>query len=310
MKRRALLAGIAVLAVVAVAVLVAAGRNSPKAHGTSVVATTTQIQDLVRNVGGSRVRVTGILHPNVDPHEYEPRPSDAVALSGAKLVVESGVGLDRWMGKLIHDAGGSVPVFVASSGLRIRPGDAQEPAGDPHWWQNPDNFEHAATALAGALAHVDPAGRAVYEANAAHYVAELRAMDAANRRTLQALPVARRKLVTNHDAFAYFAAHYRITILGSVLSSLSTAAQPSARQIADLIRKIRAAHVRAIFTESSLNPQLEEQIASEAGVKAYANLYGDTLGPPGSPGATYLQMERWNVTAIVDGLLGRPVPSG
>ena len=133
-------------------------------------------------------------------------------------------------------------------------------------------------------------------------------MDAANMRTLRALPVARRKLVTNHDAFGYLAAHYHITVLGSVLSSLSTAAQPSARDIAALIRKIRAAHVKAIFTESSINPKLEQQIASEAGVKVYANLYGDTLGPPGSKGATYLQMERWNVTAIVDGLLGRPVP--
>ena len=274
----------------------------------AVVATTTQLQDLVRNVGGTRVSVTGILKPNVDPHEYEPKPSDAVALNGAKLIVESGVGLDSWMDKLIDEAGGSAPVFVASQGLKIRRGDAEEPQGDPHWWHDPTNFEKAATTLASALGKVDAGGRATYERNAAHYVGELEAMDAANMRTLRALPVARRKLVTNHDAFGYLAAHYHITVLGSVLSSLSTAAQPSAKDIAALIRKIRAAHVKAIFTESSINPKLEQQIASEAGVKVYANLYGDTLGPPGSKGATYLQMERWNVTAIVDGLLGRPVP--
>jgi ABC-type Zn uptake system ZnuABC Zn-binding protein ZnuA len=122
------------------------------------------------------------------------------------------------------------------------------------------------------------------------------------------VPVAERKLVTNHDAFAYFAAHYDITVLGSVLDSLSTTAQPSAQDIAGLVKKIRAAHVKAIFTESSINPKLEQQIAGEAGVKVYANLYGDTLGPAGSKGATYVQMERWNVTAIVAGLLGRPVP--
>ena len=113
------------------------------------------------------------------------------------------------------------------------------------------------------------------------------------------LPVAERKLVTNHDAFGYFAAHYDITVLGSVLDSLSTSAQPSARTLARLVEKIRATHVRAIFTESSVNPKLEQQIAREAGVKVYANLYGDTLGPAGSKGATYVQMERWNVTAIV-----------
>ncbi len=298
----ALLAGLCLAAGAAVA---APDRPS---RTIAVVATTTQLQDLVRNVGGARVSVTGILKPNVDPHEYEPKPSDAVALSGAQLIVESGVGLDSWMDKLIDEAGGSAPVYVASQGLKIRRGDSEEPQGDPHWWHDPTNFEKAATTLASALGKVDAGGSATYERNAAHYVRELEAMDAANMRTLRALPVARRKLVTNHDAFGYLAAHYRITVLGSVLNSLSTAAQPSARDIAALIGKIRAAHVKAIFTESSINPKLEQQIASEAGVKVYANLYGDTLGPPGSKGATYLQMERWNVTAIVDGLLGRPVP--
>jgi ABC-type Zn uptake system ZnuABC Zn-binding protein ZnuA len=274
-----------------------------------VVVTTTQLQDLVRNVGGTHVDVTGILKPNVDPHEYEPKPSDAVALSGAKLVVESGVGLDAWMDKLIQEAGGHAPVFVASHGLAIRTGDSEEPDGDPHWWHDPVNFERAATAVGRELGTVDPANRTAYTANAARYVGQIRAMDAANMRTLRALPVAQRKLVTNHDAFRYFGAHYGITILGSVLDSLSTAAQPSSKDIATLIRTIRAAHVKAIFTESSINPKLEQQIAGEAGVKVYANLYGDTLGPAGSNGSTYIRMERWNVTAIVDGLLGRPLPA-
>jgi zinc/manganese transport system substrate-binding protein/manganese/iron transport system substrate-binding protein len=306
-RARALVAALVVLGAVAVVTVLAAGRSGAKT-GLAVVATTTQMQDLVRNVGGSRVQLTGILAPNVDPHDFEPRPSDAVALGKAKLVVESGVGLDAWMSKLIGAAGGSARVFVASDGLHIRPGDAQEPQGDPHWWHDPTNFEHAATALAAALARVDPSGRAAYEANAARYVGQLEAMDAANRRTVEELPPARRKLVTNHDAFAYLAAHYGLTVVGSVLSSLSTAAEPSAQQIGDLIHRIRVEHVRAIFTESSLNPRLEDQIAGEAGVRVDANLYGDTLGPPGSPGATYLQMERWNVRAIVDGLLGRPLP--
>jgi zinc/manganese transport system substrate-binding protein len=302
MSARSTLAAAAAL----LAVILPGGVASAHGAGTlDVVATTTQLQDLAHNVGGSHVSVTGILKPNVDPHEYEPKPSDAVALSGAKLIVESGVGLDAWMGKLISEAGDSAPVFVASNGLKIRPGDSEEPDGDPHWWHDPTNFEHAATALGVELGKVDPRNRASYVANAARYVRQIRAMDAANKRALRAVPVADRKLVTNHDAFRYFAAHYDITILGSVLNSLSTAAQPSAKDIAALIGKIRAAHVKAIFTESSINPKLEQQIASEAGVKVYANLYGDTLGPTGSNGATYLKMERWNVTAIVAGLLGR-----
>jgi zinc/manganese transport system substrate-binding protein len=306
MKRSGILAVVLILGALAGSASAAPAQRT----GTlDVVATTTQLQDLVRNVGGSRVSVTGILKPNVDPHEYEPRPSDAVALQSARLIVESGVGLDAWMDKLIQQAGGKAPVFVAAKGLKIRPGDAAEPQGDPHWWHDPTNFERAATALADALGRVDPAGRSSYRQNAARYVGTLKAMDAANVRALRVLPVAQRKLVTNHDAFGYFAAHYRITVLGSVLNSLSTSAQPSSRDIADLVRKIRSAHVKAIFTESSINPKLEQQIAGEAGVKVYANLYGDTLGPAGSKGATYVQMERWNVAAIVAGLLGRPIAS-
>jgi zinc/manganese transport system substrate-binding protein len=296
-------------ALVALVLVVPAAGAAARGGPIGVVATTTQLQDLVRNVGRSHVELRGILKPNVDPHEYEPRPSDAVALSGAQLVVESGVGLDAWMDKLIREASSSAPVFVASEGLHIRPGDDDEPDGDPHWWHDPVDFEHAATALAGALGRVDPANRRAYVANAARYVARLRAMDAANVRTLRALPVARRTLVTSHDAFGYLAAHYRITVLGAVLRSLSTAAEPSAKDLAALVATIRAAHVRAIFTESSINPKLEDQIAGEAHVEVYADLYGDTLGPKGSSGDTYIKMERWNVTAITDGLLGRPLPA-
>jgi ABC-type Zn uptake system ZnuABC Zn-binding protein ZnuA len=200
-------------------------------------------------------------------------------------------------------------VFVASKGLPVRPGDSAEPAGDPHWWHDPTLFERAALDLAHRLGEVDPAGRATYQHNARGYVARIRAMDRANMQLIATVPRDRRKLVTNHDAFGYFAAHYEITIVGSVIPSLSTAAQPSAKSIAGLIERIRAAHVNAIFTESSLNPSLEQRIATEAGVRVYANLYGDTLGPPGSPGATYIGMERWNMRAMVAGFLGNPPPS-
>ena len=278
-------------------------RSTETANGRiTVVATTTQMQDLVRNVGGDRVHVVGILAPNVDPHDFEPTPSTAVALAQAKLVVESGVGLDAWADQLVESTGEGTPVFVASAGLPLR-GD------DPHWWHDPALFERAATSLAARLGRVDPGGRAAYARNARGYVARLRAMDAANRRLIATVPPPERKLVTNHDAFGYFAAHYRIAVVGSVIPSLSTSAQPSAKDVAALIRRIRAQHVRAIFTESSINPSLERQIAADAGVRVYANLYGDTLGPPGSPGATYIGMERWNMRAMVAGFLGTPPPT-
>jgi len=268
----------------------------------AVVATTTQMQDLVRNVGGRRVHVVGILRPNVDPHDFEPTPASVAALSHAKLVVESGAGLDAWAHQLIDAAGSGAPVFDAAAGLPLR-GD------DPHWWGDPALVERVTVALTRRLGEVDPGHSAAYARNGARYVRQLARMDAANRRLVATVPSADRKLVTNHDAFAYLAAHYGIRVVGSVFPALSSAAQPSASDVADLIERIRSEHVRAVFTESSLDPALERQIASEAGVRVYADLYGDSLGPAGSPGATYLSMERWNVRAMVAGFLGKPPPT-
>jgi ABC-type Zn uptake system ZnuABC Zn-binding protein ZnuA len=291
---------LAVVLVAATACTQTAAATAPPGTIT-VVATTTQMQDLVRNVGGGRVHVVGILRPDVDPHDFEPTPSTVVALADAKLVVESGVGLDAWADQLVESAGTSAPVFDASAGLPLR-------AGDPHWWGDPTLVEWAATALGRRLGQVDPGHAAAYARNVARYVRQVARMDTANRRLVATVPAADRRLVTNHDAFDYLAAHYGIRVVGAVIPALSTAAQPSAQDVADLIDRIRAEHVRAIFTESSLDPTLERQIASEAGVRVYADLYGDTLGPPGSPGATYLGMERWNVRAMVAGFLGQPPP--
>ncbi|HVI36945.1 MAG TPA: metal ABC transporter substrate-binding protein, partial [Gaiellales bacterium] len=263
----------------------------------TVVATTTQMQDLVRHVGGDKVHLVGILRPNVDPHDFEPSPSTAIALTAAKLIVESGVGVDSWVDGLVANAVPGTPVWVASQGLPLRTGDSSEPDGDPHWWHDPTLFERAATALGERLATIDPPHADAYRAAARGYLTRIRAMDAANMRLIATVPRGERKLVTNHDAFGYFAAHYGIRVAGSVIPSLSTEAQASASDVASLILRIRQEHVTAIFTETSLSPKLEEQIASEAGVKVYANLYGDTLGPAGSPGATYLGMERWDMQA-------------
>jgi ABC-type Zn uptake system ZnuABC Zn-binding protein ZnuA len=296
------------LAVVALGLLAVWSSGAGAGGQLPVVVTTTQLQDLVANLGGGRVHVVGILKPNVDPHEYEPTPGDVVALSGAKLIVTSGVGLDGWMDKVISNSGTHAPVVVASHGLPIRTGDSEEPNGDPHWWHDPTLFSRAAATVAGALERVDPSGHAIYAANLAQYQTALRRLDQTSRAEVAKVPPSQRKLVTNHDAFAYLAARYGLTIVGSVVPSLSTAAEPNARDTARLIAKIRAEHVKAIFTESSIDPRLEQEIARDAHVAVYASLYGDTLGPKGSPGVTYLGMERWNIRAIVAGLLGRPVP--
>jgi len=204
-NRRSLAA--AALLVLAAAACTQTRIPHPKAGQVTVVATTTQMQDLVRNVGGRDVRMVGILEPNVDPHDFEPTPSTAIALSGAQLVVESGAGLDRWTAGLVSNSVPGTPIWVASAGLPLR-GD------DPHWWFDPTLFERAATDLGDRLGRLDPAHASAYRARAQAYALRIRAMDAANRRLIATVPPAKRLLVTNHDAFGYFAAYYGIRVVG------------------------------------------------------------------------------------------------
>jgi zinc/manganese transport system substrate-binding protein len=263
----------------------------------AVVATTTQAADLARNVGGDRVAVTGLLAPNADPHEYEVRPRDLEALAGAGLVIRSGGEVDEWLQEAVDGSGTEAPVLDLSAHVRLR-GD------DPHWWQDPRNVELAVPAIRDAMAKADPAGTALYKANAAAYLKRVRRLDARVRGCIGRIPEPQRKLVTTHDALGYYAARYRIDVIGAVIPSLSTEGQPSAGETADLVRTIRAARVKAIFAESSVSPKVEEAIAREAGATVGAALWADSLGPAGSDGDTYLKSIAANTRALVDGLTG------
>jgi zinc/manganese transport system substrate-binding protein len=295
-------------ALAAAALLAGCGVGSPGGHGVSVVATTTQIADWARAVGGDAVAVHQILAPNTDPHEYEPRPDDVIATSGAKLVLENGDGLDAWMGKVVSQAGGHPAVVVLGQHVPIkRASDTSGPGVpryDPHWWHDPRNAESAVRQIRDAFVSIDPSKRALFERNAAAYLAKLRRLDREIAACISRIPARERKLVTDHDAFGYFAARYGLRIVGAVIPSQTTQAQPSAGETARLIALVRREHVRAIFPESSLNPKLAQAIARATGASAGYTLYGDTLGPKASPGATYLGMEAANASAIVRGLTG------
>ena len=187
------------------------------------MATTTQIGDWARVVGGDAVTVHQLLQPNTDPHEYEPRPEDVVATSGADLVLENGDGLDHWMPKVVSRAGGRPDVVVLGDAVPVKRKD------DPHWWHDPRNAEAAVRAIAAALIRVDPADRKTFERNSARYEQELQRLDHTLQRCFARVPLPERKLVTSHDAFGYFAARYRITIVGAVIPSQTTQAQRSIR---------------------------------------------------------------------------------
>ena len=280
------------------AALLAGCGSAGAQHGPVVVATTTQIGDWARVVGGDAITVHQLLQPNTDPHEYEPRPDDVVATAGAAAVLESGDGLDDWMEKVVSRAGGDPQVVVLGGHLPVKRKD------DPHWWHDPRNAEAAVREIAATLERVDAEHRGVYAANAARYRSTLDTLDRKIAACVDRVPAAERKVVTSHDAFGYFASRYGIRIVGAVIPSQTTQAQPSAGDVARLIALIKREHVKAVFPESSLNPQLAEQIARETGATAKYRLYGDTLGARGSPGATYVSMERANADELVRGMTG------
>jgi ABC-type Zn uptake system ZnuABC Zn-binding protein ZnuA/ABC-type Mn2+/Zn2+ transport system permease subunit len=267
----------------------------------SVVATTTQLGDWARAVGGDAVSVHQILQPNTDPHEYEPRPDDVVRTAGADVVLESGDDLDHWMDKVVSEGGGHPKVVVLGRSVPDRRRH------DPHWWHDPVNAEAAVGTIRDALVAAEPKRKRLIRARASRYLERLRRLDASIRACVERVPPAERKLVTDHDAFGYFADRYGIRVVGAVIPSQSTQAQPSAGETARLIRLVRREDVRAIFPESSLSPRLAETVARETGASSDYTLYGDTLGPAGSSGSTYLSMEAANASAMVRGFTGGKV---
>jgi ABC-type Zn uptake system ZnuABC Zn-binding protein ZnuA len=273
----------------------------------AVVATTTQVADFARNIGGDKVAVAQILKPNVDPHDYEPTPADITAIGAAKVLVKSGVGLERWLEATVAAAGFTGATVDASIGVRVRQGDGEEEeaAGDPHIWHDPRNAKLMAQNIAKALIAADPADRATYEQNLAGYSGKLDTLDADIQAKIDKLPAGNRKLVTNHDAFGYYIDRYELEFVGSIIPSFDTSAELSAKDIDDIVAKIKQTGTKAVFSESSLPPKTAEAIAKQAGVKVVAGedaLYGDTLGPPGSAGDTYLKMEEHNTDVIVRAL--------
>ena len=295
----------------AVAFLFAAGcgSGSDAASGQlQVVATTTQLGDFVRAVGGDSVAVDQILQPNTDPHEYEPRSSDVAGAAEAKLVFASGDNLDSWIDQVVSDSGSDARVVDLGAAVPVRlPGEssgAEASKYDPHWWHDPRNAEFAVREIARRLAIADPKHKKEFDRNAGAYLAKLLFLDGEIVRCMDSVPASRRKLVTDHDAFNYFAKRYGIDVVGAVIPSQTTQAQPSAKDLSTLAALIEREQVEAIFPESSLSPKVAEAIASQTGASAEYTLYGDTLGPADSDGATYLQMEAANADSMVRGFTG------
>ena len=242
---------------------------------------------------------------DADPHEFEPSPQDLVKASNADLILEHGLHLDDWAKDLVANADSNAVVLVTTKNVKTIAAQSTKEnfdQGDPHVWFDPRNIEIMVNNIAAALSGIDTDGTAGYAARLSAYTAQLTALDAWIAAQIDSIPAARRKLVTNHDAFGYFVARYNIEFVGAVIPSLDSRAEPSAKETAALIDKIKAEGVPAIFTESSINPKLEEELGKQAGVKVIPNLYGDNLGAAGSGAGTYIGMMQTDVNLIVSAL--------
>lgn len=272
-----------------------------------VTASFSILGDLVRVVGGERVAVTTLVGPDEDSHAFEPKPAHAKTILSSKLVVSNGLGFEPWAGKLVKSAGYKGASVVASKGVKTL-GSAPEPGhgvhahdeADPHAWQNPNNVVLYVRNIAAALSKVDAEGAASYQANAEKYVKELQTLDDWAKAQFAAIPSAKRKVITSHDAFGYLASHYQIRFLAP--QGVNSDTEPSAKQVAQLIRQIQREKIRAVFMENIRNPKLIEQLSRDAGATVGASLYSDALSGADKPGATYLQMMRHNVGQLVAGM--------
>jgi ABC-type Zn uptake system ZnuABC Zn-binding protein ZnuA len=264
----------------------------------SVVATTSQAADLTRNVVGDRGDVTQILAANADPHDYEPKPSDAEALIDTDLVVRSGGDLDLWLDQIVESSGTDAPVLTLIDGVKTI---EDEDETDPHWWQDPTNAVLAVEEIRDELSAIDPEGAADFEANADAYMAQIEDLDSAIAACIDEVPTSDRKLVTSHDALGYYADRYGIDVLGAAIPALTTQAQASAGETADLVDLIEQAGVGTIYSEAGVSSELEQAIADEAEAQVGGELWADTLGPEGSDGATYLEAMASNTATVVDG---------
>jgi ABC-type Zn uptake system ZnuABC Zn-binding protein ZnuA len=293
------------------AALEAAPAGEPPADLT-VLASTTILADIAQNVAGERTTVSALLPVGADPHSFQPTPADLGKIARSTVLIVNGAGYEKWLQETLDNAGGQRAVIEGSAGLVPRHSQPGEPVQggsdranpDPHFYLDPSDVATYADNVAAGLSQADPGGAASYAGNAAAYKAQLVSLDQELRQLLAAVPAAKRLLVTDHDDLGYFADRYDFQIVGMVLPSFSSEAEPSAREMAELVKAIKAAGAEAIFTEAGANAKLAEQVATEAGAKVVSTLYTHSLSAPDGPAATYLDLMRHNARAVAQALGG------
>ncbi len=271
--------------------------GSASAETLNVVASFTVLADVVKHVGGDHVKVSSLVGPNGDPHEFEPSPADAKTLNAAKVVFVSGEGLEGWMDRLITASGYKGTPVVASDGINTRTMvDDGKTVTDPHVWNSPVNVKVWVANIEKALSAADPADAADFKANAERYTKVLTELDAYAHSKFDKVPDDRRKVLTSHDAFGYFGREYKVNFLAPL--GFSTETEASAAKVAQLIEQIKTEHVKAYFFENSNDPRLVKQVAKATGAEPGGELYVESLSKANGPASTYEKMFRYNVDQL------------
>lgn len=283
---------------VALAVVMIAASPAALAKTVAAVASFSVLADIVKQVGGEHVAVTGLVGPDGDPHSYEPTPKDSQALNKADIVFVSGLGMEGWMDRLIAASGYKGKTITASSGLNARKMEEDgKTVTDPHAWNSAANGAIYARNVMNALIAVDPGDAAYFRQHGGAYSDRLEKLDNWAKKEFAAIPRAKRKVVTSHDAFGYFGAEYGVEFLAPV--GFSTEAEASAGDVAGLIKQIRQEHIKTYFMENQTDPRLVKQVAAASGAQPGGELYPEALSPAGGPAATYEAAFKHNVETIV-----------
>jgi ABC-type Zn uptake system ZnuABC Zn-binding protein ZnuA len=296
-------------ALLALIALVAGCASTTPGPGPQVLAAETFLADIAQNVAGDRLQVAALVPAGADPHGFQATPADVKKVADSQALIVNGAGLEDFLEDLLKNAGGQRTVIEAAAGLEMREDEGHEQAvadhdheGDPHFWLDPISVIRYAENIRAGLSQLDPAGREIYAANAAAYVARLKELDSWIRAQVETIPAQRRLLVTNHESFGYFADRYGFTLVGAVIPSVSAGASPSAQELAQLVGRIREVGAPAIFLETGANPQLARQLGQETGVKVVTGLYTHSITDAKGPAPTYIDMMKYNVRAIVAAL--------
>jgi zinc/manganese transport system substrate-binding protein len=289
--------------VLASAALLLSVTGAPAREKLKAVATFSILADFVKNVGGDRVDVQALVGPNADAHVYQPSPGDAKALADAKVIFTNGLGFEGWIPRLIKASGTKAPMIVATKGVSPRKADDSHGHGDadPHAWQSVTNAKIYAANIRDALLAADPAGKSAYEANAAAYLAKLDALDAEVKAAIEKIPPDRRRIITTHDAFGYFAASYGVAFIAP--QGVSTESEVSARDVANIITQIKKQKIPAVFLENITDDRLLKRIGAESGARVGGTLYSDALTDEQGPASTYIDMMRHNVKQLAQALM-------